>query len=553
ALWQREWLSGAVLDGEIAWWRERLAGAPALLELPTDRPRPPVQRYRASALPFLLPTELYTALERQGRRQGATPFMLLLAGLAALLGRWSGQEDLVVGSPIANRTHREIEGLIGLFINTLALRTDLAGDPTPRALVARVREVTLAAYGHQDLPFEKLVEALQPERSLAHAPVFQVLLVLQNTPRQALRLPGLILEPLPARAEATKFDLTVAFAATPQGLAGTWEYDRDLFDPGTVARLAGGFERLLAALADPPADSPELRLAELPLLSAVERQQLAEWSSGGPLAPAGLCLHELFLAQAARTPSAEALVSSAERLTYGELAARVARLAGALAALGVGPEVRVGVCLARTAALPVALLAVLAAGGAYVPLDPDYPEERLRLMLEDSGAALLLTQADLLGRLPAAAAPEVGCRRILLAPSGLPVLPVEDLPRAAPTAAGAPLPGNLAYLIYTSGSTGKPKGVAIEHRNAVALVLWARQAFSAAELSGVLFATSVAFDLSVFELFVPLAWGGRVILAENALALPGLASAGEVTLVNTVPSALAELVRQGTLPAAVRT
>ncbi len=547
AIWQREWLSGEVLAGEIAWWQARLAGAPGLLELPTDRPRPAVQRYRASELPFLLPAELSAALEGQARRQGATPFMLLLAALATLLGRWSGQEEVVVGSPIANRNRAETENLIGLFINTLALRASLAGDPTPGALVARLREVTLAAYGHQDLPFEKLVEALQPERSLAHAPVFQVLLVLQNGPRQMQSLPGLRLETLAVAPEVTKFDLTLALRATPEGLAGVWEYDRDLFDAPTVARLAGGFECLLAGIADiaaiaGSAEATEAPLSEVTLLSAAERQELLEWSSGGPIELSDLCLHELFLAQAERTPEAAALLCGDLRLTYGELAARVRQLAGNLAALGVGPEVRVGVCLARTAALPVALLAVLAAGGAYVPLDPAYPQERLRLMLEDSAAALLLTAADLVQRLP-----EAGCPRLLLTSSGL---PVDALPTAPPLPA---LPGSLAYLIYTSGSTGKPKGVAIEHRSAVALALWARQAFSAAELSGVLFATSVSFDLSVFELFVPLAWGGRVILAENALALPALAAAGEVTLVNTVPSALTELVRQRALPPSVRT
>jgi amino acid adenylation domain-containing protein len=541
ALWQREWLAGEVLTGEIAWWRERLSGAPALLELPTDRPRPAVQRYRGGQVPFSLPADLSAALERLGRRQGATPYMLLLASLAALLGRWSGQEDVVVGSPIANRTHRETEGLIGLFVNTLALRTDLAGDPPFAELLGRVREVTLAAYAHQDLPFEKLVEALQPERSLAHAPIFQLLFALQNVPQERWELPGLALEPLAAPVETTKFDLTLALRAGVTGLAGIFEYDRDLFDAATVARLSGHFARLLAGLVE----EPGVRLSDLPLLSPAERQQLLEWSFGEPLATADLALHELFFAQAARTPAAVALVSHGERLSYGELAARVERLAGALRARGVGPEARVGVCLQRTAALPLALLAVLAAGGVYVPLDPDYPRERLRWMLEDSGARLLLTQEELAERLP-----EVSCETILLnaidmewAPAGAPL----------PPAGAPPAPENLAYLIYTSGSTGLPKGVAIAHRSAVALARWAREVFSPAELSGVLFATSISFDLSVFEIFVPLAWGGRVIVADNALALPSLAAAGEVSLVNTVPSAMAELVRQRALPAAVRT
>ncbi|MEA2692171.1 MAG: hypothetical protein QOJ16_1558, partial [Acidobacteriota bacterium] len=552
ALWQREWLPG-VLPEEVAWWRERLAGAPAVLELPTDRPRPAVQRYRGGQLPFKLPAEPSAEIERLSRRLGATPFMLLLAAFATLLGRSSGQDEVVVGSPIANRNRAETEGLIGLFVNTLALRAGLADDPSFAALLARVREGTLAAYAHQDLPFEKLVEALQPERSLAHSPLFQVFLILQNTPQGRLRLPDLDVEPVPVEAGAAKFDLTLALGSSAAGLTGAWEYDRDLFDEVTVARMAGWFASLLAALAADPADAGAAvaaRISELPLLSAPERQQLREWSFGGNLAGSSekvpeACLHDLFLIQAARTPAAEALIWGEERLTYRELASRVERLAGALVGLGVGPEMRVGVCLARTAALPVALLAVLQAGGAYVPLDPQYPRERLKLMLEDSRAHLLLTQPDLEDRLP-----EAACPRLFLTPAGL---LDGELPRREGQEGGAATPENLAYLIYTSGSTGQPKGVAIEHRSAVTLALWARQAFSAAELSGVLFATSVCFDLSVFELFVPLAWGGRVIVAENALALAGLAAAGEVTLVNTVPSAMAELVRQGALPPSVRT
>ncbi|HEV7515871.1 MAG TPA: amino acid adenylation domain-containing protein, partial [Thermoanaerobaculia bacterium] len=375
-------------------------------------------------------------------------------------------------------------------------------------------------------PFEKLVEVLSPQRSLAYAPLFQVLFVLQNAPLPDLALPGLAATAAGLDSGTENFDLTLTLSEGGEGaLEGTLSFSTDLFDRSTAERLFGWFGALLAAaVAD-----PERPVSPLPLLGEEERRQLLALAAGAVLEPVATCLHELVTAQAARTPEATALVVGSERLSYGELGARAAALAAALRGLGVGPEERVAVCLPRGTALVVALLAVLEAGGAYVPLDPTYPAERLALMLGDSGARVLLTEEALAGGLPGPAA-------FLAKPAD---------PR--------PLPENLAYLIYTSGSTGTPKGVALTHRSAVARVRWALSEWSAAELSGVLFATSVCFDLSVFELFVPLAAGGRVILAENALALLALPAAGEVTLINTVPSAMAELVREGGVPAAVRT
>jgi amino acid adenylation domain-containing protein len=545
ALWQREQLTGAVLERQLAWWRERLSGMPALLDLPLDRPRPPVLSERPAATqPIRLPADLASALAALSRRAGATLFMTLLAAYQALLGRLSGQERLVVGTPVANRTRSEVFGLIGFFVNTLALSADLAGDPAFSALLARTRETALGAYAHQDLPFERLVEELQPERSLAHTPIFQVVFALQNAPLSSFALPGLSLAVLPPETGVAKFDLSLSLAEGPGGIGGAFEHSPALFDRSTVARLAGHFVRLLEGVVA----RPDERVSTLPLLSAGEwHQLLAEWGEGEAASPSASSLDALFAEQARRRPEAVALVgggAEGERISYGELAARAGRLAAALRGRGIGPEERVGVCLERGPELVVALLGVLAAGGAYVPLDPAYPAERLAGMLAASGARLLLTQKNLSDRLTAL--PAITERMLFDA--------LDEAARAEPLApAPAVQPENLAYLIFTSGSTGLPKGVAIEHRSAVALVRWALRKWNAAELAGVLFATSISFDLSIFELFVPLAQGGRVILAENALALPSHPAAAEVTLVNTVPSVLSELLRQGGLPAAVRT
>ena len=549
AVWQRGWLADDELARQLAWWRERLAGAPEAIELPADRPRPPVQGLRGSSLPLALPPALGDGVSGLGRSAGATVFMVLLAAFQALLSRLSGQARVVVGSPVANRTHREVEGLIGFFVNTLPLPADLASDPPVAALLAQVRETTLGAYAHQDVPFEKLVAELAPERSLAHSPLFQVMLILQNAPLPKLALPGLAAEPLSFASGMEKFDLTLTLAeAAEGGLAGALSYSTDRFERATGERFLGWFSALLGGAVSEPGRT----ISALPLLAETEREQLLAWGTGAALAPAAVCLHELVAAQAARTPAAEALIAGNERLTYGDLQVRASRLAAVLRGLGVGPEERVGVCLTRSPALVVALLAVLEAGGAYVPLDPNYPAERLSLMLGDSGARVLLTQTELTERL-AGSAGSAGSdlQTVLLDGAGH---PLESWEPMSPISEG-PAPGadNLAYLIYTSGSTGKPKGVALTHRSAVAMVRWAREVWSPAELSGVLFATSVCFDLSVFELFVPLSTGGRVILADHALALPSLPAAGEVTLVNTVPSAMAELVREGGVPASVRT
>ncbi|HEY0410390.1 MAG TPA: amino acid adenylation domain-containing protein, partial [Candidatus Dormibacteraeota bacterium] len=552
AVWQRGWLAGEVLAAQLSWWRERLAGRPAmppLLELPTDRPRPAVQGTAGGSVPVHLPAPLVEGLRRLGERENASLFMVLLAGFQALLARHAGQEQVVVGTPVANRTHREIEPLIGFFVNTLALPGDLAGDPSFSALLSRARETALGAYAHQELPLEKLVSELAPDRSLAHAPLFQALLVLQNTGLALPALPGLAATLLEIPSGTEKFDLSlnleeraadVAGIANVGDIGGTLSYRLDLFDRSTMARLVDRFTLLLAGAVA----APGTRLVDLPLLTPEERDQLTAWS--GTLTagdPTERTLHEPLAGPLAEVPERVALVSGTSRFSYGELAGRSRRIAARLRALGVGPETRVGLSSARTPEMILCLLGILAAGGAYVPLDPAYPVERLALMLEDSGAALVLAGAGAVDRLPA----------------GTPVLLLEDLLAPVPglpdaeSAPAAALPENLAYLIYTSGSTGRPKAVAIPHASAGALLSWAARAFAPEEMSGVLAATSIAFDLSVFEIFVPLSLGGTVILADNALALPDLPARSAVTLVNTVPSAMTELVRGGQLPASVRT
>ena len=498
AVWQRRRLAGQRLEAELAWWERELAGIPPALDLPTDRPRPAMRSPRGAVAGFAIDGEALAGISALSRQRGTTLFMTLLAGFAALLQRHAGADDVVVGTPIAGRLRAETEGLIGLFVNTLVLRTDLSGSPDLVTLLARVRETTLAAYAHQEVPFERLIERVTPERDLSRPPLVQVLFSLQNAPAGPLVLPDLALAVSEVATGTAKFELSCTLTETAGGLSGVIEYSRDLFERATAERLADHFARLLAG----GVAEPRQRLAELPMLSPAEwNQLLVEHNDVGALPVSSATLHELFAAQVARTPEAVALVAgiSGERWTYRELDLRAEELALRLAALGVGPEVRVGVCLTRTPLLVAALLAVLKAGGAYVPLDPDYPAERLAFMLADSAAAVLVTEPALVASLPSHAA-------TLIVDPDAP--DSHGMPAAGRVASGA-VPGNLAYLIYTSGSTGRPKGVAIEHRSAVAFALWARTVFSAADLAGVLASTSVSFDLSVFELFVTLAWGGR--------------------------------------------
>ncbi|HLL48554.1 MAG TPA: condensation domain-containing protein, partial [Longimicrobiaceae bacterium] len=488
AAWQREQLRGEALAPRLAWWVERLAGAPALLELPTDHPRPAVQSHRGAGEAVELPGGLLERLQALGRREGATLYMTLLGAFQVLLARYAGTEDVVVGSPIAGRTRPEVEELIGFFVNTLALRTDLSGDPTFREVLARVREATLGAYEHQDLPFERLVEELQPERSLGHSPLFQTMFVLQDAERPAGGLPGLELREVATERGTSKFDLTLALAAHPGGITGVLEYATDLFERGTILRMLGHLERVLEQVAG----DAGARLGELELLGEAERRQLLEeWSRADAEQPAPSCVHELFQARAGRTPDAPALAAGGEVLTCGELDRRANRLAHHLLRLGVGPETRVAVCMERGAELVVSLLAVLKAGGAYVPLDPGLPAERLAWMLADSGARVLLTRGGI-----QAALPPHGARTVCVEAEAERIA----AERADDPAGGAG-PGSAAYVIYTSGSTGTPKGVLVEHGSLARLVAWHLRAFAPGPGDRATLLAGIGFDASAWELW----------------------------------------------------
>jgi amino acid adenylation domain-containing protein len=537
ACWQRQWLAGEVLNAEIAHWRERLAGAAPHLDLPTDRPRPAVQTFAGASCAVALPEPLSAELKAMARGAGATLFMALLATFQALLCRYSGQTDLSVGTPSAGRNHFQTEGLIGFFVNTLVLRTELSSAQTFQGLLATARETALDAYLHQDLPFEKLVEQLQPERSLGHSPLFQVMLVLQNAPRAALTLPGLRFEPFTVPRATAKFDLTLTLVETPGGLAGSLDYNRDLFAETTVRRLARSWTRLVEAAVTEPAG----RVLELTLLAPAERHQLiVEWNdtAGSSLREAGV--HRWIEAQAAERPDAVALTFETQALTYADLNARANRLARRLRALGVGPERAVGVSVERSLELIVGLLAILKAGGVYVPLEPSLPAERLTFLVEDVAGSLgmpaLLTQRRHAER----AARGIGSDRRLI------VLDADPLWAAIGGEGNledGPAADHLAYVIYTSGSTGTPKGAMNTHGAICNRLLWQRRAHGLTEMDRFAQKTPLSFDVSMWELLLPLMVGARLAVARpeghrDRSYLIDLIATREITVLHFVPSML---------------
>ncbi|MBV9774490.1 MAG: amino acid adenylation domain-containing protein, partial [Gemmatimonadetes bacterium] len=497
AVWQREHVSEEVVERQLGYWRKQLAWAPPLLELPTDRPRPPVPGEIGASRPFALSAETTAALRELSLREGATLFMTLMTGFQALLARYSGQDDIVVGSPVAGRTRSEVEELIGFFVNTLVLRVDLSGHPTVREAIGRVREATLGAQMHQDLPFERLVEELAPERSLQHTPFFQVAFTFQNTARGELRMGGLRVESLETRSEPAKFDLTLMLSEEEDRVAGGLSYRAELFDASTIDRMAEHLGALLRGMAE----HPDLPLSGVEIIAPAERQRmLEEWSAAEPHYPRELCVHELFAEQARRTPDAVAVVFAGEALTYAELDRRANRLANHLVRLGVGPDVKVGLCLERSLELVVGILGVLKAGGAYLPLDPVYPPERVGFMLGDSGAALVLIQEALRDHLPEGTA-------TLALDTGWDAVAAESdrTPRVEVT------PEHLCYVIYTSGSTGLPKGSEVPHR-AIPGFFWdvGYARFDAEQT--LLQHSSTSWDALTLELWPALLRGGRCVL-----------------------------------------
>ncbi|MBE9224525.1 amino acid adenylation domain-containing protein [Phormidium sp. LEGE 05292] len=560
AAWQRLFFQGEVLETQLSYWQKQLSGNLPVLQLPTDRPRPRIQTFRGSRRSFSLSPDLTEALKALSQKEEVTLFMTLLTAFQILLYRYTSQEDILVGSPIANRNRSEIEGLIGFFVNTLVLRTNLSGNPTFQQLLKRVRQVTWDAYDHQDLPLEKLVEELQPERDLSYNPLFQVMFVLQNAPNIDLKLSGLTLSFLRSENSTAMLDLTLDMYETPSGLKGEFYYNTDLFDEATINRMAEHFGNLLLGIVH----NPEQHISELPLLSEAERYQLlVEWNNTQIEYPKNLCFHQLFEAQVLQTPDAVAVVFYDRTLTYRELNQRANQLAHYLQKLGVKPEVVVGICLERSPEMIIAILSILKAGGAYLPLDPTYPAERLAFMLSDSQVPLLLTTQTLIAKLPQHQAQVIlvetlyttSLQSMLYTTSPQSMLSTTSLQSMLEMSIAQESEQNpnsnvtvenLAYLIYTSGSTGKPKGVLVTHEGLSNLTLDKIRTCKVKPNSRILQFFSLSFDASIPEIVMALGSGAALHLATSEDLLPGsalmnLLKEQAITHITLPPSALAVL------------
>ncbi|NER29712.1 MAG: amino acid adenylation domain-containing protein, partial [Symploca sp. SIO1C4] len=533
AHWQQQLLQDTVLDSQLSYWKHQLRGNLPILQLPTDKKRSPVYTYRGASQYLVFSSELSNALKKLTQQESVTLFMTLLTAFKVLLYRYSGEEDLIVGSPIAGRNQMETEGLIGFFVNTLVMRTDLSGNPSFRKLLSRVREVALGAYTHQELPFDKLVEELQPERDLSHPPLFQVMFVLQNDPKSVLELPDLTINHLNLDNQTTKFDLTLSIKDTKPELRGRLEYNTDLFNSATIERMLGHFQTLLEAIVT----NPEQQISQLSLLTDKEHHQLiVEWNHTQTEYPQEPCIHQLFEAQVQRTPEAVAVVFEGQQLTYQQLNCLANQLAHHLQKLGVKPEVMVGICVERSLEMLVGMFGILKAGGAYVPLDPTYPQERLAWMLSDSKVPILLTQEHLLAGLGQQEA------QILCLDKDWALISSESDHNLVTRVQ----PENLAYVIYTSGSTGKPKGVLVPHQGLCNLAQAQSRSFGVNSDSNVLQFASFSFDASISEVVMTICCGARLSLASKNSLLPGaelmqLLRKQRITHVTLSPSVLAVL------------
>ena len=557
AHWQRQWLAGDAFARQLAYWQQQLAGAPTQLNLPTDRPRPPVQTFRGNTITFEIDSNLTAALTRLSQEHGISLFMTVYAALSVLLFRYSGQEDIVIGSPIANRNYRETEALIGIFINTLALRTDLAGNPTFVELLQRVRQVTLDAYAHQDVPFEQVVSALQLERTLSHSPLFQVLFLLHNQAFEQTKLADLQVTPRQVKNETAKFDLSIMMgettvdsqdSATGKRLWGDLEYNTDLFDETTIQRLIGHFQTLLRAVVS----HPEANIQSLPILTEAERHQLLiEWNDTHVPYPQDQLIHQIIEAQAARTPNAIAVSFDTSSdtatlssnhfvsLSYRELNERANQLGHYLQKLGVGPETLVGICVERSLEMVVGLLGILKAGGAYVPLDPTYPPERLAFMIADAQTPMLLTQAKFKATLLEHLGFDTAKTPILCLDTEWDLFADANLSNPSNQVKAE----HLAYMIYTSGSTGKPKGAMNTHANILNRLLWMQDTYQLTRHDHILQKTPFSFDVSVWEFFWPLMFGSRLVVArpeghKNPNYLVEIINQTEISTLHFVPSML---------------
>jgi amino acid adenylation domain-containing protein len=547
AAWQRSWLQRETLLTQENYWQQQLGDAPRLLELPTDYLRPAQQSYQGEREEFSLSKELTQKLKTISQQQGVSLFMTLLTAFNILLSRYSRQEDLCVGSAIANRTHSYTEGLIGFFVNTLVLRSKIKSEQSFSELLQQTRQTCLDAYAHQDIPFEYLVEKLQPERSLSHNPLFQVMMVLQNAVGAGAKvhLPGLEIQYLEQSFPFAKFDILLDLSERDEQLHCMWEYATDLFAASTIRRMAAHFEVLLTAIVQ----NSQQPIYQLPIITPAEIQQLQVWNQTETDYPQNHTLVSLFENQAAKTPAQIAVVSVDQSLSYQELNQKANRLANYLLQLKSQQQLSdpplMAICMERSLEMLIGIFAILKAGGTYLPIDPSYPQERINLMLEDSHAAVLLTTKSLPQQLPLEKLKST-CQLVFLDQPTWSDSPTENPQKFIRF-------DDLAYVIYTSGSTGKPKGVAIAHASAVAFVNWAHSVFSTEQLAGVLASTSICFDLSIFEIFVPLTQGGSVILVENALYIEQAhQSPVPITLINTVPSAAAELLNMNVIPSSVQ-
>lgn len=535
--WQRQRLQGEGLENHLSYWREKLKGARPVLEFPTDRPRPPTRSYSGGRETVVVSSELLTSLQTLCRSERVTLFAALLSTFEILLYRYTGQDDLIVGSPVAGRNRTELESMIGFFVNPLVLRADLSGNPSFRELLARIHALVLDAGAHQDLPFEKLVEELQPTRDLSHSPLFQVMFVLQDARRQDIEIHGVTLSHLLVDRETSAFDLTLFVATTGSGLRVIAEYNSDLFDRSTIRRLLGHYEVLLESIVD----NPEQAVGELTLLSrAEEHQLLTEWNATQVEYSRDSALHTLFEAQVERRPSAVAAIYEGQKLTYGELNKRSNQLARYLRKLGVGPDVLVGICMERSLDMLVGLLGVMKAGGAYVPLDPSFPEDRLSFVVSDANVMALLVGERQLG---------------FLRPGNADVICLEHVRDQIDKELSGNLDSsvtaeNLAYVIYTSGSTGKPKGVQISHRATVNFLESMQEEPGLHEDDVLLSVTTLSFDISVLELFLPLITGAHTVLVSSEVGADGellsraLSESG-ITVMQATPATWRVLVDSG--------